>query len=103
MLSGTHFNTLPDLSYSHEVTGIVAQILSNTCKFGGMSWLQPFGDEAMADGRSFFDTNSHLSLHRKKFSSPLKGIAESSSYYSIISFTVISLSTMATGMSPYMV
>ena len=66
-----------------------------------MSWSQAFRDEAMADGRSFFDTDSHLLFHRKKVSSALKGIDRSSWYYPIVSFTAVSLSTPRKGMSPY--
>ena len=95
------FNTLPDCSHSYEVTGIVAQILINTWKSRYMSWSQAFRDEAMTDGRSFFDTDSHLLFHWKKVSSALKGIDRSSWYYPIISFTAVSRSTPGKGMSLY--
>ena len=72
------FNTLPDRSHLHEVPGTEAQILSNTLRFGYMSWSQTFRDETMVDGQSFFDTDSHLLFHRKNSSFVLTGIGRSS-------------------------
>ena len=64
-----------------------------------MSWSQAFREEAMVNGQSFFDTDSHLFFHWKNCSSALMGIGRSSWYCSIISFTIISLSTMTEGMT----
>ena len=44
---------------------VAAQIVSDKWRLGYMSYLQAFRNKAMMDGRSLFDTESHVLFYRK--------------------------------------
>ena len=44
---------------------VAAQIVSDKWRFGYMSYSQAFRNKAMMDGRSLFDTESHVLFYRK--------------------------------------
>ena len=79
-----HRRTEKLLSHSHDVTGRVAAIFSNTERFGYISLLHFFNDDAIVFGRNFSSHSSHLSFHDDSSMSTRSLLGRSFPYISLI-------------------
>ena len=73
-------STLPDLSHSHDVTGMVAVNCNSTNKFGYILSSHFFKAEATVCGLSLSGVTAHLRFHRKNSSSAESALGRSSEY-----------------------
>ena len=72
------------LSHSHDVTGRVAANFSNTERFGYISLLHFFKDDAIVSRRDFSSHSGHLNFQDDSSMSTTSGLGRSLPYISMI-------------------